>query len=212
MSRPPIPRTLAITGGGAGEGLASWLDALAAAGVEAVQVRAKQLDDRALFDLARRVVALAAGRCRVLVNGRIDLALAAGADGVHLPADGLPAGPLRRLGGPHFLIGRSTHRPQEVAAARLEGCDFAVFGPLRATPGKPGRDGEPAIPGLDGLAAACRLGLPVLALGGVERAEHVRQAAAAGAAGVAAIRAFADPAAAAALAAEARACWPRGTS
>lgn len=208
MTRPPIPRTLAITGFGEGTpvALAGFVEALVDAGVEALQVREKKLDDRALYELARRVVTLAAGRMLVLVNGRADIALAAGADGVHLPAEGLPAAPLRRRCGPAFLIGRSAHTVEEVAAARGEGCDYAFFGPLRPTPSKPG---PTAVPGISGLAAACRGGLPLLALGGIETAADVALAAEAGAAGVAGIRAFADRDGAAAIAAAARLAWPR---
>jgi thiamine-phosphate pyrophosphorylase len=190
----------------AGQELEGWLEALAAAGVEALQLREKQLDDRELYQLARRVVALAGGRFGVLVNGRVDLALAAGASGVHLPADGLPAAPLRRHCGTDFLIGRSTHRPEEVLAAQGEGCDYVFFGPLKPTPSK---SLQQVVPGLEGLEAACRAGLPVLALGGVERACDLEAAAAAGASGVAGIRAFGDPATASLLAARARALWPR---
>lgn len=211
ISEPRPPRTLAIAGWLPPGQLEPWLELLAAAGVEAVQVREKSLGDRALFELARRVVQRLAGRCRVLVNGRADLALAAGADGVHLPADGLPAAPLRRRCGPAFLIGRSTHHPREVAAALAEGCDYAVFGPVAPTPSKPPGEGRPPIPGYAGLREAARRGLPLLALGGVETPEDVARAAAAGAAGVAAIRAFGDPASAAAIVAAARAAWPGET-
>jgi thiamine-phosphate pyrophosphorylase len=204
-----IPRSVAISGGAgllsAGE-LEGWIEALAAAEVDAVQLREKELGDRELFQLARRVVDLAAGRLAVLVNGRADLALAAGAAGVHLPATGLPAPPLRRRCGRDFLIGRSTHRPEEVVFAREEGCDYAFFGPLRPTPSK---DRQAEVPGLAGLAAACREGLPVLALGGVETLDDLEAAAAAGAAGVAGIRAFRDAPAAALMAGHARRLWPR---
>ena len=131
--------------------LGGWLEALAAAGVEALQLREKQLGDRELYLLTRRVVAAAGGRFAVLVNGRADVALAAGAGGVHLPADGLPAAPLRGLCGKGFLIGRSTHRPEEILAARDEGCDYALFGPMRPTPSKSLRQ---VVPGLAGLEAA----------------------------------------------------------
>jgi thiamine-phosphate pyrophosphorylase len=123
---------------------------------------------------------------RLLVNGRADLALAAGADGVHLPADGVPVAPLRRRFGRALLLGRSTHRLEEVAEAAQAGADYVVFGPVFPVPGK----GEPA--GLERLAAAAALGVPVLALGGIGLAELPRVAAA-GAAGAAGIRLFADP-------------------
>jgi thiamine-phosphate pyrophosphorylase len=201
---------MAVTAGsGAGleQDFEAWLESLAQAGVDAVQLRAKKLGDRALLELARRAVATLRGRCRLLVNGRADVALAAGADGVHLPSSGLPAGPLRRRCPPDFLIGRSAHSREEVEQALREGCDYAVFGPVAPTPGK----GDGAIPGFEGLREASGAGLPLLALGGVESPAQVALAAAAGAAGIAAIRGFASPAGAAALAAAARRAFSGGS-
>jgi thiamine-phosphate pyrophosphorylase len=189
VEAPAPPRVLAISGalsGPADATFAAWLDLLAAAGVDAVQLRDRELDDDALYRLARRARERLPPSCRVLVNRRLDLALAAGADGVHLPAAGLPVAPLRRRFGAGVLIGCSTHHPDEVAAARRGGADYAVFGPVYSTPGK-AAFGPP--PGLAGLARATALGLPVLALGGVTAA-RLGALAAAGAAGVAGIRAF----------------------
>lgn len=193
-----MPRLLAISDRGSlAAPFPDWVAGLAAAGVDGVQLREKALDDRELLALARTARALLAPPAALLVNGRLDVALAAGADGVHLPADGLPAAALlawaARLGR-RPLVGRSTHTPAEVAAARDEGVDYVVFGPVFATPGK----GPPV--GTEALAAAARLGVPVLALGGVEP-ERVGEAIAAGAHGVAAIRAFRTPKGAAAMAA-----------
>lgn len=185
--------------------LESWLAGLLAAGVEAVQVREKHLDDGALFHLVRHLVERLGDACRVLVNGRADVALAARAQGVHLPADGLPAEPLRRRFGPGFLIGRSTHSPADVARAREEHCDYAVFGPIRPTPSKAERGDD--LPGFDGLEAACREGLPLLALGGITTVDDVERVARLGAHGIAAIRAFQSPEDAARLAAAARRCF-----
>jgi thiamine-phosphate pyrophosphorylase len=170
--------------GGCGIDLAEWLRALggAATGGLAVQLREKDLDDRALYALARRARSLLPPPIPLLVNGRLDIALAAGADGVHLPADGVPAAALRA----RFrtaLIGRSTHSVEEVERARDDGADYATFGPVYATPGK----GEPV--GLAALARAATTGLPVYALGGVTL-DRFAELAAAGAAGVAAIRLF----------------------
>jgi thiamine-phosphate pyrophosphorylase len=193
------PRLLAISDRGslpAGAGFEDWLRELAAtfgaedaSSVLAVQLREKDLDDRALFDLARTCRGLLPPPLLLLVNGRIDVALAAGADGVHLPAAGLPLAPLRRLaaaGRRRFLLGRSTHRLEEVAAARDEGADYVTFGPVYPTPSK-AAFGAP--PGLGELRRAAGLGVPVLALGGVT-AERLPELAAAGAHGAAAIRAF----------------------
>jgi thiamine-phosphate pyrophosphorylase len=167
--------------------IADWLLALGAAGVGAVQLREKDLDDRDLYALARLARETLPATTRLLVNGRLDVALAAGADGVHLPADGLPVAPLRTRFGPGILIGRSTHTVAEVERARDEGADYVTFGPVYATPGK----GRPAGPAE--LARAAAAGLPVYALGGITL-ERFGELAAAGAAGVAAIRLFQRPA------------------
>jgi thiamine-phosphate pyrophosphorylase len=160
-----------------------WLRALAAAGVGAVQIREKDLGDRDLYELARQARAALPPPIRLLVNGRVDVALAAGADGVHLPADGLPVAPLRARFGRAVLIGRSTHRLAEVESARDAGADYVTFGPVYDTPGK----GAPT--GLGELARAAAAGLPVYALGGVTL-ERLGEVAGTGAAGIAAIRLF----------------------
>jgi thiamine-phosphate pyrophosphorylase len=172
----------------AGGDLAPWFHRLAAAGVDGVQIREKDLDDRAVYGLARVGRSALSPRACLVVNGRLDIALAAGADGVHLPADGVPVSALRRRFGPEVLIGRSTHSLEEVERARDEGADYVTFGPVYAKPGKE-RFGPPA--GLEALARAARLGLPVHALGGVTLA-RLGEVAAAGAAGVAGIRLFQD--------------------
>lgn len=167
--------------------VAEWVAALAQAGVDTLQIREKDLDDRSLFRLVERACAAAAGRMRIVVNGRLDVALAAGAVGVHLPTDGVDAGALRQRFGSGLLIGCSTHHPDEVAAARDAGADYVTFGPVWDTPSKRAY-GPP--PGLKGLRRACASDLPVLALGGV-RTDRLQDLADAGAAGFAAIRAFA---------------------
>lgn len=164
--------------------LPAWAAALASAGVSAVQLREKDLPDRACYELLRLLRrALPAGR--LFANGRADLALAAGADGVHLPADGVPTAALRARFGSRLILGRSTHTVEEVAREAASGADYVTFGPVFASPGK----GEPV--GLAALAAAAGQGVPVLALGGVGVSELPRVAAA-GAAGAAGIRLFLD--------------------
>ena len=163
--------------------LETWLRALAAAEIGAVQIREKDLEDGALYDLARRYRAALPPAIRLLVNGRVDVALAAGADGVHLPSDGLPVAALRARFGPGALIGRSTHRLEEVERARDEGADYVTFGPVYPLAGK-------ALPvGLGELERAAAAGVPVYALGGVTL-ERFGELAGAGAAGIAAIRLF----------------------
>ncbi|HEY8022818.1 MAG TPA: thiamine phosphate synthase [Thermoanaerobaculia bacterium] len=206
-------RLLAISDlGGAGEEyLDDWLAALGGAGVEAVQIREKALDDRALYDLVHRSRALLPAGVRLLVNGRLDVALAAGADGAHLPAGGVPLAALRRRFGPGVLLGRSTHRPEEVEAARRDGADYVTFGPVYPTPSKQ-RFGAP--PGLHGLAdAVSRISgaeMPVYALGGVtlERLAEVASAGARGAAGIRLFRAAAELPRLVAAAAAAFRRWP----
>jgi thiamine-phosphate diphosphorylase len=170
------------------EAAARWFAALAAAGVDALQLREKTLGDRALYDLARQARTALPPPARLLINGRADIAQAARADGVHLPADGLPADALRARFGANLLLGVSTHTVQEVEIACQAGADYAVFGPVYATPGKTALAPSTAIAQ---LAAAVRAaaGTPVYALGGVTL-DRFAEVAAAGAAGVAAIRLF----------------------
>ncbi len=161
-----------------------------------VHVREKDLGGAALLALARAVggVCRAAGQLFV-VNDRIDVALASGADGVHLPSAGVSAGDARRLIGSGRLVGVSCHSAADVARAAAGGADYATFSPIFDTPSKRAY-GPPQ--GLAALADAARLGLPLVALGGVGPA-NAGEVVRAGARGVAAIRgwiAAADPAAA----------------
>lgn len=197
---PPVPRLLAISAHGdvAAPAWLDWCAGLAAAGVDAMLLRERDLADARILELAA-AARPALGATRLLIHRRFDLALACDADGVHLPASGASAARLRPHLGPGRLIGRSTHTLEEIDAARDEGVDYVVFGPIHATPSKDGLT-EPR--GLERLAEACRRGVPVVAIGGFD-AERAPAAYAVGAVGVAAIRAFADPAAAAAMAAAA---------
>jgi len=189
-----VPRLLAVSAGrvaarGEDPRFDAWLDELASARVEAVQVREKHLDDRRLLEVVLRARSRLPATTLLLVNGRADIALAGEADGVHLPSSGLPVAALRRRWGRELWIGRSTHSVDEVIAARDDGADYVTFGPVYPTPGKAAY-GPP--PGLAGLRQAAATGLPVLALGGVGP-EHLAEIAAAGAHGAAGIRAFHEP-------------------
>ena len=179
---------LATLPGAAGrdEAASGWFAALAAAGVDALQLREKHLDDLGSYRLARSARAAFPPPAVLLVNGRADVAMAAGADGVHLPAGGVPAGAVRARFGGGLMIGVSTHRLEEVERARGDGADYVVFGPVYPTPAKAAY-GAPA--GTRALARAAALGIPVYALGGVTL-ERFGEVAAAGAAGVAGIRLF----------------------
>lgn len=182
-------------------------------GAALVQLRERDLSARELITLARRLHAItAAHACPLLINDRLDVALAAGADGVHLPEAGLDIAVARVLAGPDLLIGVSTHSAEGAARAARDGADIIVCGPVWPTPSKAGM-GEPL--GLDALAAAVRAVQDttdaasfvaagrrphLYALGGIDTLERARQARYAGVHGVAAIRAFfaaPDPAAAA---------------
>jgi len=122
--------------------LAEFVSAVCAAGVDIVQLRDKHLDDRALLARAEvaRKAAQAAGAL-FLVNDRPDLALACGADGVHVGQDDVPAAVARRIVGPDALVGLSTHAPEELVASAAEPVDYVSAGPVEPTPTKPGRPG-----------------------------------------------------------------------
>jgi thiamine-phosphate pyrophosphorylase len=188
----------------AGRPLLDVVDAALQGGVDAVQLREKDLCGGALFELAIRLRELTQRYgARLLVNERIDVALAVAADGVHLPVDSFTPVDARRLLGPKALIGASTHSIEQARAAAAGGADFIVFGPVFETPSKRAF-GAPV--GLDALAEVTHaVTPPVLAIGGLTtaRAASTLQRGAHGVAVVAAILEADDPRmAAAALRAE----------
>lgn len=152
-------------------------------GVDYIQIREKDITSRELFEFTLAVLEVRATEIRsphttkILLNSRADVALASGADGVHLPADA----PQQTL--PGLVIARSCHTLQEVKTTRA---DFVTFGPVFDSPGK-----APAV-GLDSLRAACKLGKPVYALGGIDW-ENAAECMNAGAEGIAGIRLFQEP-------------------
>lgn len=155
------------------------------AGVRAVQLRERDLDTRSLLRLAEDVLGLAReSGAYALVNDRVDLAMAIGADGVHLRSDSLPVAVARRLLGPQRFIGVSTHSADEVVRAEAGGADFAVLGPIYDTPSKRGSGAPLGLPPLE--EAARRSRMPVFAIGGIT-AERVAEVRRAGAFGVAVI-------------------------
>lgn len=177
----------------------------AAAGVDWIQIREKDLSARELASLTREAVRIATESSsskvrpvRVLVNDRFDVAVAERAGGVHLGENSLPAADARRLVqsaqakgllAEAFLIGVSCHSAESAKAAEAAAADYIFFGPVFATPSK-ATFGEPQ--GLERLAKVCRaISIPVLAIGGVTL-KNASSCIGAGAAGIAAIRLFQD--------------------
>jgi thiamine-phosphate pyrophosphorylase len=161
------------------------------AGVDVVQVREPDLEAGALAALVWELVALARGRGpRIVVNERLDVALACGANGVHLRADSMPAAAVRSMVPAGFLVGRSVHGMEE-AVAVAPSVDYLIAGTVFPSGSKPG---GPLI-GVAGLSAIARaVRVPVLAIGGVTL-DRMAELGAAGAAGVAAIGLFMQSAA-----------------
>ncbi len=153
-------------------------------GADWVQVREKDLDGAPLLALVRAVMAAVRAvnpGARVLVNRRIDVALAAGAHGVQLGFDALPLAEARALLGAGALLGVSAHAADEIARAAAAGANYAQLAPIFAPTSKPA---SRAPLGLAALEAAARFGVPVLAQGGID-AERAAACVRAGAAGVA---------------------------
>lgn len=164
----------------------------AAAGVTTIQVRERDLPDGLLLNLVSEMVRRVGDQSQVLVNDRPDVALAAGAPGAHLRADGPPGGRIRPVVPSGFVLGRSVHNEEEAIAACIDGTlDYVLLGTVFATRSKP--EGHSTV-GLAGLRAVVEhSSLPVIAIGGitVTRAPAV---AATGASGVAAIGLFLEAA------------------
>jgi thiamine-phosphate pyrophosphorylase len=157
-------------------------------GVDFVQIREKDFSARELLDLTRAVLALPNPHAtKIIVNTRMDVALVAGAAGMHLPAGSIPPREWRGIAPPGFVIGVSCHSILEVREAEIDGADYVLFGPVFAPISK---SSDLAPRGLDGLAEAARaVRIPVLALGGVTWA-NAGACVEAGAAGVAGISLF----------------------
>ncbi|MBZ5527008.1 MAG: thiamine phosphate synthase [Acidobacteriia bacterium] len=169
----------------------------AAADLDWIQIREKDLSGKSLAALARAALRLARPGQRILLNDRLDVAMAAGAHGVHLGESSLPAAEVTRwlrssAAPPDFLVGVSCHSLESARAAAQAGASYIFFGPVFATPSK-AAFGPPQ--GLERLADVCRaVRIPVLAIGGITAA-NAAACLSAGASGIAAIRLFQDPAA-----------------
>jgi thiamine-phosphate diphosphorylase len=166
------------------DGLIAVVEEAVQGGVDAVQLREKDLPPEELRPLARRMREVTFGRALLLVNGPLDVALATPADGVHLPE----SAPLVRRPQEGFLVGRSVHSVDAARRAMAEGADYLIAGPVYETASHPGRD--PAGPSLiEEVTVAVTV--PVLAIGGINAA-RIEQVVRAGASGVAVISAVLD--------------------
>ena len=171
-------------------GVLERIRAAAEAEVDWIQIREKDMNARDLLQLSRHAVAI--GKARVLVNDRLDVALAAGAAGAHLGHESAPVGAVVRWcrdgNAPReFLVGVSCHRLEDVDETQKAGADYIFFGPVFETPSKQ-RFGAPQ--GITRLAEVCRASrIPVIAIGGISERNAV-ECFRAGAAGIAAIRLF----------------------
>jgi thiamine-phosphate pyrophosphorylase len=181
--------------------LMEHIEQAARAGVDWIQLREKDLEGRALFDLTTKAMAVSAAarsverRTRILVNDRLDVAWAArqtdGGAGVHLGETSLPVSEVvlwrNQAGRADFLVGASCHSREGAVEAARAGADYIFFGPVFATPSK-AAFGRPQ--GLQKLGQVCRaVSIPVLAIGGITQ-ENAAACLDAGAAGIAAIRLF----------------------
>jgi thiamine-phosphate pyrophosphorylase len=158
------------------------------AGIDLVQVRERDLEAASLAELVAELVTITRGSAtRIVVNDRVDVAIAAAADGVHLRHDSVAVSDARSLGPSHFVIGRSVHDLADTPAAA--GADYLIAGTVFHTISKPGFVSLLGTEGLRRIATVSTA--PVLAIGGIT-IDRLDAVAAAGAAGIAAISLFAD--------------------
>jgi thiamine-phosphate pyrophosphorylase len=189
----------ALGSGAPSQNLLAKIQTAAAAGVDWVQIREKDLPGRELLGLARGAVEATAAR--IIVNDRLDVALAAGAAGVHLGHESVPAAEVVkwcRAGNAFagFLVGVSCHSLKDAKEAEMEGADYVIFGPVFETPSKAAFGTPQGVAALAEVCAAIRI--PVIAIGGIHE-KNAQECLRRGAAGIAAIRLIQEPADAAAL-------------
>ncbi|MCO6512435.1 MAG: thiamine phosphate synthase [Aridibacter famidurans] len=196
---PSAPFTYLITPGNLSaenfgtlsEELVSNISYASEAGVSAVQIREKRLPSRLVFELACKVRGILSGSATLcLVNERFDIALAAGVDGVHLTSTSIPVTVVRREVPKDFVVGVSTHTLSEVIQAEKASADFAVFGPVFKTAGKPAPENGDRLAEL-GRASELSGSMLLLGLGGIDEI-NFRPVINAGADGIAGISVFAD--------------------
>lgn len=192
-----VGRLHVLTDARGGRSALDVVAAAVAAGAPVVQVRQKDCTDRALYDFAAQVVRICAGSATaVIVNDRVDIALAVGAAGTHLGADDLPVAAVRRVAGPGHVVGGTARNPEQARQLVAAGADYLGVGPAYGTTTK---TGLPDPIGPAGVAAVARaVDVPVIAIGGVtaERMPELLETGAWGVAVVAAVSGAAEPAAA----------------
>lgn len=176
--------------------LVQRIESVGRAGVDWIQIREKDLSGRELAALASEAMRRVPRSCHVLVNDRLDIAIAVGAGGVHLGEHSLTAEDAKRLVSEKhfaagFLVGVSAHSLEAAGAAEKAGADYVIFGPVFATPSK-AAFGPPQ--GVELLQSVCsNVSVPVIAIGGITT-QNAEQCVQAGAAGIASIRLFQDAA------------------
>ena len=189
----PVPTVYPITSGKSSiPDILRLIHAAVDAEVPLFQIREKTLSARALYEVVVRAVSVTRdSKTRLIVNDRVDVARAAGADGVQLTARSVPASIVRRVCGPELLIGVSTHSREEAQAARDGGADFVLFGPVFETDSKRAFGPPQGLKKLRDVARALDE-FPVLAIGGITL-ENIPACLSAGARGVAGISLFSHP-------------------
>ena len=158
------------------------------AGVDWIQLREKATPTRELVQVAGKVLSIQRGaRQKVILNDRLDVALACGFDGIHLGGTSFPVGNVRKMVPSGFIVGASVHHLNEALEAERDGADYVIFGPIFTTPSKLQYGLPQGIQKLRAVASA--LSVPVLAIGGITLSNY-QECLEAGAAGIAAISLF----------------------
>lgn len=149
-----------------------------------VQVREKTMPSGELYELASKLRVVTREKALLIINDRVDLALAVGADGVHLPSHSMPVRVAKRLGRGSFLVGRSVHSAEDAIAAEADGADYLILGTIYGTASHPGC--PPSGPELIKSVKA-QVSVPVYAIGGIN-ASNAGEIMRVGADGIAVIR------------------------
>ena len=193
MSNLPYPLLCLVTDRTlCGVSLVEKVAAAVSGGADAVQLREKDLPAGELLELARKLRAVTQGKALLIINDRLDVALASGADGLHLPEASLSVRDARRVAPPGLLIGKSVHGLPAATRAAEEGADYVILGTIFPTASKPGAETG----GLGLLSSVVsQVDAPVTAIGGIDsgNAASVMESGAHGVAVVSAILGSPDP-------------------